>query len=266
MTQRSVPSWSAMDAEASGAAPGAVTADELLQAAADLIAAGNDAGVRIRLLGGIAVYHLTSSSREPPLKRRYHDFDIVVPNRAGAAAGRVFDTLGYKADSYFNALHGAHRMIFRSDRGFVVDVLVGTFQMCHRLELGNDLPEAGLAIHPSDLLLTKLQIIEIEAKDLQDSAALLSDLKVSDQPASISPERFVRPLTSDWGFFHTVERNLPRVAEYGRTHLDRSRAEVVARSATALEQAMSEVPKSVKWKMRARIGEKVTWYELPEEV
>ncbi len=254
-----------MNAEAGSAPPGEVTAEELLEAAADLVAAGSDAGVRMRLLGGIAVYHLTSSSREPPLKRRYHDFDIVVPHKAGAATGRVFGTLGYKPDSHFNALHGAHRMIFRSSRGFVVDVLVGTFQMCHRLELGHDLPDAGLTIDPSDLLLTKLQIVEIEEKDLQDSAALLCDLAVSDQRPSISRERFIRPLAGDWGFFHTVERNLPRVAEYGRTHLDRSRAEAVAQSATALEQAMGEAPKSVKWRMRARVGEKVTWYELPEE-
>jgi hypothetical protein len=266
MTQGSVRSWSAMDPEASGAAPDEVTGEELLGAAANLVAAGGDAGVRMRLLGGIAVFHLTNSSREPPLKRRYHDFDIVVPHKAGAATGRIFKALGYQADSHFNALHGAHRMIFRSDRGFVVDVLVGTFQMCHRLELGHDLPDGGLTIHPSDLLLTKLQIVEIEEKDLQDSAALLADLALSDQPPSISRERFIRPLASDWGFFHTVERNLPRVAEYGRTHLDRSRAEAVARSATALEQAMRETPKSVKWKMRARVGEKVTWYELPEEV
>ncbi len=265
MTQGNVRSLSAMNADAGGAT-GGVTAEELLEAAADLVAAGSDAGVRIRLLGGIAVYHLTSSSREPPLKRRYHDFDIVVPRKAGAAAGRVFEALGYRADSHFNALHGAHRMIFRSSRGFVVDVLVGTFQMCHRLELGHDLPEAGLTIHPADLLLTKLQIIEIEEKDLQDSAALLSDLAVSHQDLGISPERFIRPLASDWGFFHTVERNLPRVAEYGRTHLDSSRAEAVAGSAAALEQAMSDAPKSVKWKMRARVGEKVSWYELPEEV
>jgi hypothetical protein len=264
--QGSVRSWSAMNAKAGGAAQGKATGEELLEAAANLITAGNAAGVPMRLLGGIAIFHLTNSSREPPLQRSYHDFDIVVPHKAGAATGRVFQAVGYKADSHFNALHGAHRMIFRADRGFVVDVLVGTFQMCHRLDLGRDLPAEGLTIHPSDLLLTKLQIVEIEEKDLQDSAALLADLAVNDRPLSINRERFIRPLANDWGFFHTVERNLPKVAEYGRTHLDPPQAEAVARSATALEQAMREVPKSVKWKMRARVGEKVAWYELPEEV
>ena len=33
----------------------------------------------------------------------------------------------------------------------------------------------------------------------------------------------------------------------------------------AMRQAMEAAPKSVRWKMRARVGEKVTWYELPEE-
>jgi len=27
-----------------------------------------------------------------------------------------------------------------------------------------------------------------------------------------------------------------------------------------------ETPKSMKWKLRANVGERVRWYELPEEV
>ncbi len=258
-----------VNAEPNGTAANAVTADELLAAATDAIAAASAGGFPMRLLGGIAVLELADSARRPPLQRAYHDFDVVVPQKAGASAARIFRDLGYGEDQHFNALHGAQRMIFSSDRGFVVDVLVGTFQMCHRLELGRDLPETGLTVHPADLVLTKLQIVQIEDKDLRDAAALLADLPPGPGPEPgplIDPDRFARTLAADWGFYHTVELNLPKVVAYAADHLDEPRAASVARTAASLSKAMQAAPKSVKWKVRAKVGEKVTWYELPEEV
>ena len=181
----------------------------------------------------------------------------------------MFRASGYTEDAHFNAVHGAQRMIFASPRGFVVDVLVGTFQMCHRLELGRDLPGQGLTIHPADLLLTKLQIVQIEEKDLLDATALLLDLPTdgaaAGAAAAIDIGRFIAPLGQDWGFYHTVERNLPQVEQYARDRLGPGAAQAVAASAGRLREAMQAAPKSLRWKMRSRVGEKVTWYELPEE-
>jgi hypothetical protein len=250
-----------------GDSPSAVPAGaaELLAAAQDIIAAAAAAGATVRLLGGIAVFQLAPSARTAPLARPYHDYDVVVSSRHRAATARVFRDAGYSEDPHFNALHGAQRMIFAAPRGFVVDVLVGSFHMCHRLDLGRDLPASGLTIHPADLLLTKLQIVQIEEKDLLDAAALLLDLPLDGTPAGIGTARFAAPLAGDWGFYHTVERNLPKVAEWARARLAGGPAEAVAARADRLRQAMEAAPKSVRWKMRARVGEKVTWYELPEE-
>src|SRR5215469_1871136 len=187
----------------------APAAEELLAAATEVIDAAATAGITMRLLGGVAVFHLASSARQPPLARSYRDFDVVVPARQGAAVAKAFRQAGYAEDPHFNALHGAHRMIFASPRGFVVDVVVGAFQMCHELDLGRDLPAEGLTIHPADLLLTKLQIVQIEEKDLLDSVALLTDLPTEGAAPVIDINRLVRPLAADWGFFHTVEKNIP---------------------------------------------------------
>jgi hypothetical protein len=243
----------------------APAAGELLAAAAEIITAAAAAGATIRLLGGVAVFQLAPSARTPPLARAYHDYDVVVPSRQASSAARVFRAAGYGEDAHFNALHGAQRMIFTAPAGFVVDVLVGTFQMCHRLELGRDLPAGGLTVHPADLLLTKLQIVQIEHKDLLDAAALLADLPARGPAAAIDTDRFVAPLAGDWGFYHTVERNLPRVAAFAAQQLGAAAAERVAESASGLLAAMQAAPKSMRWKMRARVGEKVSWYELPEE-
>lgn len=243
----------------------APAAEELLAAAADAIDAAASADITMRLLGGVAVFHLASSTRQPPLARSYRDFDVVVPARQGAAVARVFRQAGYAEDPHFNALHGAHRMIFASPRGFVVDVVVGAFRMCHELDLGRDLPREGLTIHPADLLLTKLQIVQIEEKDLLDSVALLTDLPTEGTSPVIDINRFVRPLAADWGFFHTVERNFANVLTFARDRLDSPAAHAVADTADRITEAMAAAPKSLKWKVRARAGERVPWYELPDE-
>lgn len=241
-------------------------AGDLLAAAGDVIAAAAATGTTMRLLGGIAVFQLSPSARRPPLARLYHDFDVVTPAGHGPSAAKIFLELGYMEDAYFNALHGAQRMIFTSGSGFVVDLLVGTFQMCHRLKLGHDLPGSGLTVHPADLLLTKLQIVQIEEKDLLDAAALLVDLPTGRSAAGIDVSRFIPPLANDWGFFHTVELNLPKVAEFAADRLGVAESRRVAQAAYELRQAMEAAPKSLRWKARARIGERVHWYELPEEL
>jgi hypothetical protein len=243
----------------------APAAEDLLAAAEGVIDAAASAGITMRLLGGIAVFHLASSTRQPPLARSYRDFDVVVPARQGAAVARVFRQAGYAEDPHFNALHGAHRMIFASPSSFVVDVVVGAFRMCHELDLGRDLPGEGLTIHPADLLLTKLQIVQIEEKDLIDSVALLTDLPTEGTSPVIDIDRFVRPLTADWGFFHTVEMNIGKVLAFSRDRLESPAKQAVADTASRITAAMQAAPKSLKWKVRARAGERVPWYELPDE-
>jgi hypothetical protein len=243
----------------------APAAEDLLAAAADVIDAAASAGITMRLLGGVAVFHLASSTRRPPLARSYRDFDVVVPARQGAAVAKVFRQAGYAEDPHFNALHGAQRMIFASPGGFVVDVVVGAFRMCHELDLGRDLPAEGLTIHPADLLLTKLQIVRIEEKDLLDSVALLTDLPTEGTSPVIDINRFVRPLAADWGFFHTVEMNIAKVVTFARDRLESPATQAIADSASRITEAMAAAPKSLKWKVRARAGERVPWYELPDE-
>ena len=238
-------------------APADAAPAELLAAARDVIAAAAASGVTLRLLGGIAVFHLARSARLGPLTRGYHDFDVVVPSKQGGPAARIFRAAGYGEDPHFNALHGARRLIFQAPAGFVVDVVVGEFQMCHRLSM--DLPATGLTVDPADLLLTKLQVVQIAEKDLIDATALLLDVE-------IDPARFAAPLAADWGFHHTVERNLLQVAGYANERLPGVMGEAVASAAGRLGEAMATAPKSLRWKARARLGERMPWYELPEEV
>ena len=68
--------------------------------------AAEDAGLELRVVGGVAVALRCASSASPPLSRTYKDVDV-----AGRAADRVRITAlltdaGYLADEQFNALNG----------------------------------------------------------------------------------------------------------------------------------------------------------------
>jgi hypothetical protein len=248
----------------SESAPTVISSDDLLRRAREVIAAAAHDRLPMRLLGGIAVYALAKSARRAPLARSYRDFDVAVPAKQGAAASRVLEMAGLVPDRHFNALHGARRLIFQASEGYPVDVLVGDFVMCHSLQFEDESFRHELTISPADLLLTKLQIVRIEPKDLADVAALLLDVPLDAN--GIDPSRFVAPLRADWGFFHTVELNLPKVTAFARANLQADLAERLAGRVGVLARAMESAPKSLAWRLRARVGERMTWYEMPEEL
>jgi hypothetical protein len=233
--------------------------EALLGDARSLIEAAAGDGLPMRLLGGLAVYALAPSARRPPLDRPYRDFDVAVPARQGQSASRVLERAGYVPDRHFNALHGAKRLIFGSPRGYAVDVLVGPFEMAHRMQIADGFAAHPLTIAPADLLLTKLQIVRFERKDMTDAGALLLDV-------AIDADRFAAPLADDWGFFHTVELNLPKLRAFGEDVLEPARAAELAGRIELLAASMRSAPKSVRWKLRAKVGERLTWFESPEEV
>ena len=220
----------------------------------------------MRLLGGVGVYAIAPSARRPPLARPYRDIDLAVPARRGPAASRVLEAAGLTPERHFNALHGARRMIFSSAEGYDVDVLIGRFEMAHGLDIESGFDADDTTIAPADLLLTKLQIVRIEPKDLADAVALVLDLPPGSGTGSIDLGRFVAPLADDWGFFHTVEGNLPEVVALAEERLAAAQAGVVRDRADELRAAMDSAPKSLRWRVRSRVGERVVWYETPEDV
>ena len=121
-----------------------------------------------------------------------------------------------------------------------------------------------LTITLADLLLTKLQVWEINRKDLGDALCVLADHPVS--RAGIDPARISAVLGADWGFGHTVERNLAGVAELWAAEPVPGATFDVAAQVSSLKAAIEQAPKSFAWRARARVGERVRWYETPEEV
>jgi hypothetical protein len=151
--------------------------------------------------------------------------------------------------------------LFRSEEtGLTLDVLVDRLEMCHTLEFGDRLERLPTTLDVTDLLLSKLQIVELNEKDLHDVVYLLAGFPVreGDEPGTIALERWNAVLGDDWGWWRTVTGNLDRLEHH---------AELVARprppgerhdpqaQARALHEAATKAPKSLRWRMRAKVGE-----------
>ena len=73
-------------------------------------------------------------------------------------------------------------------------------------------------------------------------------------------------MSADWGFEHTARANLERLPDFAEERVDAGTAQRVRARAAAIEAALLAAPKTLAWRIRSRVGERVRWYELPEDV
>ena len=250
-------------------------ASEVAAEAERLVQAADGAGLKVRLMGGIAFWLNSPSVRRPPYARGYRDMDFVARSGQSRTLRAFLETQGYVGDRMFNAIHGAQRLIYTAAHGrWSIDILFDELRMSHRVDLRDRLAGPGPTLPLADLLLTKLQIWQVNEKDLGDALCLLADQPLvdgaghghrSDAVNGIETGRLVGVLAADWGFCHTAERNLDRIAELGRARPPAGATFDGAKQAELLRAAIERAPKTLGWRTRARIGERVQWYEEPEE-
>ena len=239
--------------------------EDPIEEAERVAAAAKKAGVNAKLLGGAGIHLHSPSARKPPLKRKYGDLDYAIPKKDRKAVLTLFPALGYEANERFNLMNGDRRLYFYDgSNGRQVDVFVDVFKMSHVIDLRGRLDHDGPCASPSDLLLSKLQIYEVNRKDLIDVIALLLDHEIAEgEDDAIDPRYVARLACEDWGLCRTVELNLAKLdATLDEVDVDR---DLVRARAQKLWAAVSGAPKPLKWRLRAQVGDRLQWYELPEE-
>jgi hypothetical protein len=241
-----------------------VTAADPRSEATRIVELASSHDLALRVMGGVAVGLCCPSAQSPPLARPYRDIDFAGRADQSRQITAVFEAAGYEPDAEFNALHGRRRMFFwDAENGREADVFLDRFAMCHTLDFRKRLELTSPTLPAADLLLFKLQVIETNDKDYQDATALLADQPLT--PDGLDPAGIARFLAADWGWWRTVTRVLQRVESYAQGLSGFAHAARVTTSITALRAAIDAEPKSARWRMRARVGEKKRWYETPEE-
>jgi hypothetical protein len=213
------------------------------------------------------------------------DLDFATRAKDRSAVYQLLEAEGYTPDRRHNALFGQKQAYFvDAARNRPVDVLVDRLEMCHTLEFAARLGAARPTLPLAELLLTKLQIVKINRKDVLDALALLAEHPLAADDGDVDAEaglgainvRRITAITSaDWGWWRTVTGNLDKLAEFLATDLqdgdlalepDRPPRFEPGAQVAALRVAIEGAPKSTGWRLRARVGDRVRWYNEPEEL
>ncbi|HUW94280.1 MAG TPA: roadblock/LC7 domain-containing protein [Anaerolineae bacterium] len=240
----------------------------LLARAHQIIGAAAQRGVCLRLLGGMAVKAICDSAASMTLPPEGLDLDLAVYGKDRKQLDLVMEDLGYEPQRRFNALHGQRRLkYFNEQQGIALDVFVDTFHMCHRLAFADRLELSELTLPLADLLLSKLQIVQMGEKDLRDIYAILCDHELGHlgDVDSVEASYIGSICSDDWGWYKTITLNLAKSMDLVDDFLADEEREIYVSRARQLMQVIEAVPKSLRWQARARIGEAKRWYDLPEE-
>lgn len=243
-----------------------------LSEALPVVRAAEAAGAPVRLIGGVAVRVLCPGF--PPRVRRDQDFDLVCLGKQRKAVATFLESAGCEPDRRFNNLNGDRQMYFRARSGRPIDVMVDRVPMCHTLDFRRTFTALPLTLGAADVLLTKLQIVELNEKDAHDIIHLLAGVALGEGPGEadaplIDTARIDEVLGADWGWWKTVTDNLDKLPGLVDTHPDLippDAPEDALGAARQLRERAERSRKTTQWKLRSRVGTRVRWYELPEEV
>jgi hypothetical protein len=231
-----------------------------------VVDAATDRGLTVRKIGGTAIYDRSETAREEPFKRPYRDVDFVGYRSEESQLEEFMVEMGYEANERFNTMR-PHRLEFMDpEHDRKADFILDKFRFSHEWSL-----KARLEIHPrtvpiEDLLLSKLQIAEISDRDMRDIIALINDYPVTgDSGLDAINQEYVAGLCQDnWGLYKTLTINIGKVRDYVQNHDVPVENSMIDDRLKALEDAIEETPKTLKWKLRSLIGERKQWYRRPE--
>ena len=242
---------------------GVLAADDLIAEAARIAERADRAGLTLGVLGGVGIAIRCPSARVQPLARAYGDIDLAILRKDRQGIESLLQELGYQPDHETNLLFGRDRLVyFETGRlGLHVDVMLDHLHMCHDIPFVFENRRLDIGC----LLLTKLQIVEANDKDLRDIATILVDTPLTGTPGGMEPERLARSCCKDWGLWRTVMDSLERMLTFSKTLGPLPGSYALPTQIEAIITRLQIAPKTMGWKARSVIGRRLQWYELPDE-
>lgn len=244
---------------------------KFLDEALRIVTKAESEGFKLRLMGAVAVeYHCPQFRHlREKMKRSFTDLDFMTYSKYRGRLKNFFVSFGYKPDTKVNAIYGYKRQIYRDNsRNLYVDIFFDELDMSHKVDFRGRLEHDSPTIPLADLLLEKMQIVQINEKDVKDTIILLREHEVGETDKETVNEKLISDvLSKDWGFYYTVTKNLNKVKETASKYSDLNQADIenVHSKIDRLLTAIEHHPKSLQWKSRAMVGTRKKWYNEVEE-
>ncbi len=254
---------------------GAPSSEYFVKEATKIVELCKKEGVILRVMGACAIRIHCPNSCDiiDDLKRPISDLDFITYSRFEDKVDDLFNKFGYQSgvtSTLYAHMYGQSRRIYLDPRTQKkVDLFFDKLNMCHTVDFKNRLEVDFPTLSPSDILLQKMQIVKINRKDVVDTLVLISEHNVDEEEKDTINSKYIsQVLAKDWGFYYTATTNLKKLKhllpQYSAFN-DDSKA-LIDQRINKLLDAIEKRPKSLGWKIRARIGTKRKWYRDVDEI
>lgn len=243
----------------------------IINDALKLIETANEKGLFLRVLGAVAFrIHCTKFGHLLGKLRAITDMDFMAYNKQMNQIEKHILEHGYKMRTTSIAAVAAKRRIFYDkNNGISIDIFLDKLEMCHDIDFRGRLEVDYPTIPLAELLLEKLQIVQLNEKDVKDVIILLREHETGEtDKETINAKYIARLLSNDWGFYYTATTNLRNIRSLLKEYptLIEADKEFIENKIDNLLAIIEKEPKSFGWKMRAKIGTKKAWYRKVEEI
>jgi len=229
-------------------------------------------GVTLRVIGSLAfqMHCPQYGYLQAALGRAYTDIDFAGYRNESNQVKDIMQQLGYEEVREVFIVSEGDRSIFHQLNGTLhVDVFYDKLDFSHVISWNNRLEVDSPTIPLAELLLEKMQIYQINEKDIIDTIMLLLEHPLGDNDDEvINIKRVAELLSKDWGLWRTTTMNLEKVKQMAG-HYEQLSDDEQARVVSQVERSLQHIedePKSRGWKLRARVGDRIKWYKDVDEV
>jgi hypothetical protein len=244
---------------------------EFEREAGRLLALSHEQGVTLRLVGALAFARRCPGHAhlQETLGREYTDIDFAGYGREADRILSLLSGAGYVDDpQVFVDSEGSRMILENPETRLHLDVFLDKLEFCHTVSWKGRLEIDGETIPLAEMLMQKMQIVRINEKDLIDTIMLLLEHPLTADDRGINIDRIAMVCAKDWGWWRTLTMNLDKVRQMAASYpqlTDEEQARIAAQ--VALARARIEAgPKSLGWKLRAKVGDRKKWYREVDDL
>jgi hypothetical protein len=238
-----------------------VTSQEATEESKRILEIAKRRNAVLRLVGGLAINkHCTEHDF---CDRSHGDLDFVGLSSHYENIVEVMKEAGYDEVSSMTFTTGGSRLLFER-LGMVdhIDIFMDRIDIEHIIDLKDRLDIDEDTVSISDLLLLKLTITRLNEKDIRDIITMVKDLQVGDDDSTgtINVSYIAGLCAKGWGLHHDVTASLRRTLNFLPGYsLPEDESSMVAEKLEGILTAILDTPKTLKWKLRALLGERIPW-------
>lgn len=245
--------------------------DNLLSAYALIQEQAGNLQVTVRLTGSIAVQlRCPRYASLVGTERTFADLDLVARKRDATTIRAMLERMGYvESREVYLASEGGRAIYDHPETRIHLDIFFDKLEFCHVIDIRHRIDRDNVTLPLAELLMGKLQIVEINEKDLRDASILLLEHPLGDKDeGAINSIEISKLCAEEWGLWRTTTGNLDKLSHYAHSAnmLTADVHDHLIYQITVLRDTIDAHPKPLSWRMRARVGDRIKWYRDVEEV